>query len=297
MPWLRRELGVPVLVEPTSTVSVDHCVQRRQLLTPARETTQADSVDARAVDRLRRRRHLVPRRVVRHIDARGGQEVLAVHQHRGLAIERHRVEVAVVAERPPDAGYEVVGRVGRILGDEWGEVFDPSLLGPQRNLVRADREEVIATALGRHVLGHLLPELVLGQGHDIDLDTRVRALEVGDELFQVGHRGVVDSRQSDRARAAATAPSGAPRTRGACQSNQEPEDRYGQAPVRGSKIPTIHGESPLLNRFEPQAAACRRSRQRCQKTTLSRYNMGPMKMQDGFDLPSVRHAASGLLQR
>src|SRR6266852_6358170 len=43
--------------------------------------------------------------------------------------------------------------------------------------------------------------------------------------------------------------------------------------------------------------ACRLPQQRCQKTTLSRYNMGAMKLQDGFEVPSMQRVTRQPVQR
>src|SRR5438445_12490380 len=99
MPGRSVEGGVPALVEPAAAEGVDHRVEGGELLTPAGKAAEADTVGACALlDLDRGIRDLGPGRVVGHRHARLRQYVVAVHQHRGLAISGHGVKVAVVAE-------------------------------------------------------------------------------------------------------------------------------------------------------------------------------------------------------
>ena len=195
-------------------------------------------------------RDLVPRRVVGQSDAFGREHVLAVHQHRRLAVERHRVEVVLIAEGTTDTGDQVVRVIRRVLGDVRAEVLDPSLLRPQRHLVGPDGEEVVASAVGGHVLGDLLPKLVLGQGHDLHRDVGVLALEVGDEGFQVRHLRVVDGGEGDRLRAAASSCPSRAGASGAGQRNDQADARHGEesplcARNRRTKPSLTHAVTPF----------------------------------------------------
>src|SRR6266851_719364 len=96
----------------------------------------------------------------------------------------------------------------------------------------------------------------------------MRALEVGNELLQVGHRGVVHRSERDGRRAATTSAAAGARTCRAEQSDQDSKNGDGEMPVPGPKIPIAHAASPLSN--SPRIANRKTTsdnvvkRQRCQ---------------------------------
>ena len=129
MPRLALELRLPAHVEPLAAVAVDHGGDERHVVAPARLAAQADAVDARlrVVDLGRGVAHLVPGRPLGEGHAGLVGQVLAVHQHRALAVERRGVELAVdrqaVAHRRQQV-VDVVAGVGLDLGE-------PALLAPR----------------------------------------------------------------------------------------------------------------------------------------------------------------------
>src|SRR5207248_10503819 len=123
------------------------------------------------------------------------------------------------------------------------------------------------SALGRDVLRHLLADLVFGKGNDVDLDPRVRALEVRNQLLEVGHRGVVDRADRDGGRSTATSSAAGARTGCADKSEQRSEEHTSELPLPGSKMPIAHAASPLF--YSARATNADQSdnvvkRQRCQ---------------------------------
>src|SRR5207253_10892715 len=97
---------------------------------PARQPAEADTEDllAGVVELPGDVRYLVPGGVVGHGQPRLLEEVLAVHEKRGLAVEGHRVEAVLVAQSLGNAGDEVREIVGGLLADVGAEVLDPGVL-------------------------------------------------------------------------------------------------------------------------------------------------------------------------
>ena len=110
-------------------------------------------------------RDLVPRGLLGHASMPGClEQVLAIEQRRALAVERGRVELAVVAEAVADR-LEEVGAVVRGVGVERrADLVDPAELGPQRDLVHAHGHHVERAGAGRDVRRHLRADLVLRAG-------------------------------------------------------------------------------------------------------------------------------------
>ena len=184
--WL-RQLRVPLLIEPFAAKGIDDRVQRSELLAPTRKAAEADSGDtlARIVDLVRGGRDLVPCRRLRQRHSRRLEEVLAIHEKRRFGVEGDRVEASVVGERLGHARNQVVRLVGGRLLNVGGQILNPAVFCPQRNLVGPDHAQVEPAAMCGNVLGDLLAELVFRQDHKLDLDVRMRFLKFGDQLLQV----------------------------------------------------------------------------------------------------------------
>src|SRR5206468_13038709 len=161
----RRQLRLPLHVEPLTAEGVDDGCQRRTELTPAGQRARTDPVlIARRLVELRRERlDLRPRRMQRHLQARRLEKLLVVVGHRALAVEGQRVLVALVRKREADLRDDVaeVVRLRRArseLAEVRLEVDYPLVLRPDRYLVGADGRNVELAAAGRDVGGDLLPQ-------------------------------------------------------------------------------------------------------------------------------------------
>ena len=200
-------LGGVVLLEPGAAEGVDHRRQRGEHLAPAGQATKADALHAGlcAVDLGRDVGDLLPGRTLGHRDALGRQDVLAVHQHRGLAVERDGVQLAVRAGERVDHRLEHVCLVERgVLVGVAADLVQPVVLGPDRHLVRADGGDVVLARLGGDVLGDLVAQLVLGQHRVVHLDAGVLGEAVGGELLDVLHLGVAHHQDVERTTLART---------------------------------------------------------------------------------------------
>ncbi len=143
----RAELGLPILVEPPPAVGVDDGVQRGQLLSPAREAAQTDAVLVGRIVQLRRKfTHLVPGWLVWHLQTGLLEQVLAVHERGALTIKRRRVQLAVGLETFGDAGEHIAVVIRGVLLKCRSDFVDPVVLGPQWDLVHANRDEVELTS-------------------------------------------------------------------------------------------------------------------------------------------------------
>src|SRR5580704_3398693 len=194
----RGELRLPLLVEPLAAERVDDRVQRGHVVAPARQAAQADpGYLSWLVELGRIARHLRPGWVRRHRDPGRLEQVLAVVQHRRLAVERDRVQAALVGQGLGDRREQVAGVVARVLRDVLrGPVVQPAVLREQRRLVRPDHDHVERVAVRGHVLLDRRPQVTLGVRGELDLDSRVLLLEIrrgqrdhlaGDQ--RVGHHG------------------------------------------------------------------------------------------------------------
>ena len=190
LPFWAVELGLPVLVEPARAVGVGHGRQERHVLAPAGLAAQADAVDVvvGVVHRRRGRLDVVPGGLVRDGDARGLGQVRAVVDEGRLAVEGHGVELAVRRQAGPYGGQEVVDVVFR---RQVVERHEPALLGPDRDLVGADGDDVILAAAGGDVVRHVLAKHVLFERHPLERDVGMLGGEVVRQPLHADHVAVV----------------------------------------------------------------------------------------------------------
>ncbi|CAM5635933.1 hypothetical protein SAURM35S_00096 [Streptomyces aurantiogriseus] len=194
------DLRLPVLGEPGAAEGVDHGRQRRPELAPAGQAAQADAPHAGlgAVDLGRDVGYLLPGRALGHRDALRLHDVLVVHEHRRLAVERQGVELAVGPRQRRDHRLEQVGLVeARVLVGIGAELVQPAVLLPDGYLVGADGGDVVLTGLGGDVLGDLVAQLVLGKDREVHLDPGVLRERVLRQLRDVLHLRVADHQHVD----------------------------------------------------------------------------------------------------
>ena len=196
----RGQQRVPVLVPPGSAEGVPHRGQRCHDLTPAGQAAQADALHPRlgAVELGGDGGDVLPGRLGRHREALGLHEVLAVHEERGLAVERLAVDLAVLAGQGLLHGLEDVGLVeGGVLGDRVAERGEPAVLGVERDLVVAERRDVVLAGLGGELLADLVADVVLRQHRVVDRDAGLLGEVVGRQLLQGEHLRVVHHQHVD----------------------------------------------------------------------------------------------------
>ena len=159
------------------------------------------------------------------------EKILPVHEEGRLAVEGDCVEVVLVRERLGDAGDQVALVVRRVLAGSGRQVFQPVVRGPERHLVGADGGEVELPAVGRYVLRDRLAQLVLWQDRELDLDVGVLLGELGGQLLEIHHLGVVDGRHRERcsAGAATTAAAGSQLAGGSQERDHDDRGHPGQA--------------------------------------------------------------------
>ena len=126
------------------------------------------------MDGFRRGGHLVPRRLVRHRDICLLQDVLAIEKRGALAVERRRVQLAVVLEPLTNARDHVVEVVVGVRLERGANFFEPPVLGPQRDFVHADGDQIELRGVGGDVRGDLVADLVFGQYQKVEGDARMR---------------------------------------------------------------------------------------------------------------------------
>ena len=192
------ELRHPLLVEPARAEGIGHRGQERHVVAPAGLSAKADAVDPgiAVVDRGGDVRDVAPGGIVRHGHARRLDQVLAVHDHGALAVERRRVELAVRRQSAAHGGQEVVDVVVRTEIER----FEPAPRPPDRRLVHADRHHVELAALGGDVGGDALPQRPFLERHPVDRDAGIGLLEMAGQLLHLDHVAVVDGRDGDLAR-------------------------------------------------------------------------------------------------
>ncbi len=173
LPFGLVELRLPVLIEPASTESIGRCRQEGDVLAPAGLAAQADAVDAGgAVGHLAGRiSDEVPGGRVGHLEPCLFDQVLTVHDHRAFAVEGCRIELAVFARQARTDGRQEI--VDIVIGAEIAERQQPALLGPDRNLIGADRHDVVLAALGGHVGCDAFTQDVFFERDPFDGDVRV----------------------------------------------------------------------------------------------------------------------------
>ena len=200
-------MRIPLLVVPPAAEGQDDRVERCEDLAPAGKPAQADSgqVVLLVVESGSELRDLLPGRLLGHGQPSSVEEVLAVHQERRLAVERHGVEAVLETQRLADRRDEVVGIVVA-LTRVVVEIGDPPVASPDRNLVRTDGHNVVLARLGGDVLGNFVAQLVLGQDREVDRDVRILLLEVADQFFHVLHLRVGNRGNGDRGCLAFAAP-------------------------------------------------------------------------------------------
>ena len=130
-------------------------------------------------------------RRVRHLDARLLEEVLAIHDHGRLAVERRGVELVVHREAGADGRQDVVGILDGF------QRLQPALCGPNRDLVGADRHDVELTTLRGDVLRDALAKDVLLQRHPFQLDVGVLCGEVFGQTLHADHVAIVHGGDGD----------------------------------------------------------------------------------------------------
>ncbi len=191
------ELGFPLLVEQTRAERIRHGGQEGHVLAPAGLAAQAYAIDLGGSVRefLGRVDHEVPCRLLGHRQPGRGKEVLAVHDHRALAIERRGVELAIDRDRGADLRQEVVLV---IIGAELIEGNEPMLLGPYRNLVSADGQDVELTTLGGDIGRDALAERILLERDPFDGNVGVLGGELAGQALHTDHVAVVDGPDGQR---------------------------------------------------------------------------------------------------
>jgi hypothetical protein len=142
--------------------------------------------------------HLVPGGLVRHLQTGLLEQVLAEHQRRAFTVKWRGVELPIVLQALQNAREQVVVIVTRVLLESRTDFIDPVVLGPQRDLVHADGDQVELSGTGRNVGGHLVADLVLGQHQQIQRDAGMRGLEVALELRERLHLRIADHGHTDR---------------------------------------------------------------------------------------------------
>ena len=135
-------------------------------------------------------RHVAPRGVVGHGHAGRLDQVLAVHDHRALAVERRRIQLPVRGQAPAHRRQDVVDVVVRAEG----ELLEPAARTPDRGFVHSDGHDVELTALGGDVGRHALAQRPFLQRHPVDGDSRIGLLEMPGELLHLDHVAVVHGR-------------------------------------------------------------------------------------------------------
>ena len=196
------DLRVPVLVEPGSAEGVHHGGQRCEDLAPAGLAAQADALHARgcAVGLGGQVGDLVPGGLLRHGQALGVEDVLAVHQEGGLAVERFAVELAVLAGQGGRVGRQDVrlvelGVLGHVV-----QRRQPAVGGVERDLVVGQRRDVVLAGLAGELLADLGPDVVLRQDRVVDPDAGFLGEVIRGEPLQVLHLGVVHHQDIDAVR-------------------------------------------------------------------------------------------------
>ena len=177
LPGLGVDLRLPAHVEPLAAVGVDHGRQEGHVVAPARLAAQADAVHAglRVVDLAGERRFTcVPGRLVGHLDADLVGQVLAVHQHRALAVEGRGVELAVDRQAVAHGRQQVVDVVGGVGARS---PCSQPFLRPDRRLVHADGHHVELAALGGDVGRDALAQRAFLERDPLELDVGVGLLE------------------------------------------------------------------------------------------------------------------------
>jgi hypothetical protein len=195
LPGLGVDLRLPLHVEPLAAVGVDQRGQEGHVVAPARLAAQAHAVHAGlgVVGLVGKFLHLGPGGLVGKLHAHLVGQVLAVHEHRALAVERRGVQLAVGRQAVADGGQQVVDVVGGIGGDG----LEPALLRPDGGLVQADGHHVELAALGGDVGGHALAQRAFLERDPLELDVGVGFFEEGGELLHLDHVAVVDGRDHE----------------------------------------------------------------------------------------------------
>ena len=187
---------------------------------------------------------LVPGGLVRHGQALGLEEVLAIHREGRLAIEGLAVDLALVAEGLRHRLHDVALVEGGVAIGLLREVGDPAVLGIDRDLEVRERGDVILTRLRRELLADLVADVILRHHGVVDLDARGLGEVVGRELLQVDHLRVVHHEHVDGAAATAAAAAAlAAATTGARAAGQ-PRGHDRRCARDCPELPTRHALSP-----------------------------------------------------
>jgi hypothetical protein len=246
---LAVDLGVPVLVEPGAAEGVDHGGQRGQHLTPPGLTAQADALHVRlgAVELRRQVRDLLPGRLLRHGQTLGLQDVLAVHEEGGLAVERLAVDLVVHRERLGHRLEDVALVEAAVLADRRAHRGQPAVLRVERDLEVRQRGDVVLAGLAGELLAGLVPQVVLREHGEVDRDAGLLG-EVGrGQLLQVDHLRVVDHQDAQRpapaagAASASAAPAAGATARGQRHSQRHADDPRPPRPRSGHEPPPLLG--------------------------------------------------------
>ncbi len=200
MPGLGVELGVPLHVEPACAERVGHRGDERATLAPTSLAAQANAVDIiRPVGhRCRGLADEGPGRCGRHFQTCCFHQIGAIHDHRAFAVERCRIERAVMAQTAAHGGQNVIDV---ILCRQTVQRDQPAVGTPDRRLVHADGHDVELATLRRDIGGNMLTQNVFFKRDPLDIDAGLRG-----ELIRVtlhpDHVAVVHSRNRDCRRVA-----------------------------------------------------------------------------------------------
>ncbi|MNZ87739.1 hypothetical protein D3C78_1066090 [compost metagenome] len=136
---------------------------------------------------------LVVGRIVRHLQAGGVEQVLAVKGERAFGIKRHRVKLTVHRQ----AFFDRIEQIGVII--IVAEIIDrrqPALLTPDRRFVTADGHDVELAAIGGDIGGDTLAQDILFQHDPVDLVARFLLPGAG-KLLHDDHVAIVDGGDVD----------------------------------------------------------------------------------------------------
>ena len=188
------ELGGPLFVEPAGPEGIRHRREERHVLAPAGLAASADAVDlVVAVGHCRGGlAHELPGGSLGHLEAGLLHEVLAVHHHRRLAVERRGVERAVHRQAIGDGGQQVVGVP--VVGHALVERHEPVVRAPDGHFVGADRHHVVLSAAGGDVGRDVLAQHVLLERDPFERYVGIGFEEVVGQALHPDHVAVVHGR-------------------------------------------------------------------------------------------------------
>ena len=177
-----------VLVEPGTAEGIHDSGDERHVVAPAGLTAKAGTIDTlvRVMDGGSGLLDVVPGIVVGDRYAGSVGQVLAVHDHRGLAIERRGIQGAVVRQAVADRRQHVV----HVVGCAEIQRLDPAGRTPDRGFLHADVDDVVLATAGRCVRRDLLAQDAFFQRNPVQLDAGIRSIGFGN-LLHVDHVAVV----------------------------------------------------------------------------------------------------------